>query len=183
MAETQTTPVANTTNEEKKLYVYYYSDPDAVTPELRFHAIYTDVPFNELPWRVHTEKPDESLKDPVWNNQINGWVENAGDAQAQILAKTQNQIADLVKTKNDLEKDIQTVQATQGAATQQSLALTKSLQAVNENQENTAKLMASMQTIMLGIKSQLDAQQTAKPQTTPATQPTTPAANNAPANN
>ena len=64
--ETQNAPVASaetaTQEKEKKLYVYYFSDPDATDQKLRFHEIYTDVEFDELPWHVHTEKPDESLK-------------------------------------------------------------------------------------------------------------------------
>lgn len=108
--ETQTTSVAGVENnatqqEEKKLYVYYYSDPNAATKELRFHEIYADIPFNKLPWHVHTEKPDEGLQDPVWDNQINGWVENSKNGQAQILAEAQTKIENLMEVNKKLQKN------------------------------------------------------------------------------
>ena len=50
MADETNTPVAGTENatqeKEKKLYVYYFSDPDATDQKLRFHEIYTDVEFD-----------------------------------------------------------------------------------------------------------------------------------------
>ena len=122
--ETQTTSVAGVENnatqqEEKKLYVYYYSDPNAATKELRFHEIYADIPFNKLPWHVHTEKPDEGLQDPVWDNQINGWVENSKNGQAQILAEAQTKIENLMEVNKKLQRTIQQSNQTAAALGQQ----------------------------------------------------------------
>lgn len=106
--ETQNAPVAGaetaTQEKEKKLYVYYFSDPDAKDPLLRFHIIYSDVEFAELPWHVHTKKPDENLKSPVWSNDVNGWVEDSKDGQAEILAQAQAKIEALDKSKAELEQ-------------------------------------------------------------------------------
>lgn len=165
--ETNTTVagVENATQEnEKKLYVYYFSDPDAKDPLLRFHIIYSDVEFAELPWHVHTEKPDESLKSPVWSNDVNGWVEDSKDGQAEILAQAQAKIEALDKSKEQLDQTVKTLQAGQQAGTAQSLALTKSIKALTDGQANQNKLLASMQHLMLQIASQKQA--------TPA-QPTT----------
>ena len=148
MAEETNTPVAGTENatqeNEKKLYVYYFSDPDAKDPLLRFHIIYSDVEFAELPWHVHTEKPDESLKSPVWSNDVNGWVEDSKDGQAEILAEAQAKIAELDKSKAELDQTVKTLQTQQENSTAQSLALTKS-------QADQNKLLASMQNLLLTI--------------------------------
>lgn len=148
MAEETNTPVAGTENatqeNEKKLYVYYFSDPDATDQLLRFHPIYTEVPFSELPWHVHTEKPDESLKSPVWSNDVNGWVEDSKDGQAEILAEAQAKIAELDKSKAELDQTVKTLQTQQENSTAQSLALTKS-------QADQNKLLASMQNLLLTI--------------------------------
>ena len=155
MADETNTTVAggeNATQEkEKKLYVYYFSDPDATDQKLRFHEIYTDVEFDELPWHVHTEKPDESLKDPVWDINTNSWVENSKDGQAQILAEAQAKIAELNKSKEQLDQTLKSVQENQSNGTAQTLALTKSIKALSEGQANQNKLLASMQQLMLAL--------------------------------
>lgn len=159
---TQTAPVAGaneaaTQENEKKMYVYYFSDPDATDQKLRFHEIYTDVAFDELPWHVHTEKPDESLKDPVWDINTNGWVENSKDGQAQILAEAQAKIVELDKSKEQLDQTVKTLQAGQQAGTAQSLALTKSIKALTDGQANQNKVLQSMQALMLQMASQKQA--------------------------
>lgn len=161
MADETNTPVAGTENatqeNEKKLYVYYFSDPDATDQKLRFHEIYTDVEFDELPWHVHTEKPDESLKDPVWDINTNGWVENSKDGQAQILAEAQAKIVELDKSKEQLDQTVKTLQAGQQAGTAQSLVLTKSIKALTDGQANQNKVLQSMQALMLQMASQKQA--------------------------
>lgn len=140
-----------TQEKEKKLYVYYFSDPDATDQKLRFHEIYTDVEFDELPWHVHTEKPDESLKDPVWDINTNSWVENSKDGQAQILAEAQAKIAELNKSKEQLDQTLKSVQENQSNGTAQTLTLTKAIKALSEGQANQNKLLASMQQLMLAL--------------------------------
>lgn len=168
---TQTAPVASanetaTQENEKRLYVYYFSDPDATDQKLRFHEIYTDVEFDELPWHVHTEKPDESLKDPVWDINTNGWVENSKDGQAAILQEATQKIEELDKKSAELDKKnaaldqandkfdqaIKAMQQSQQVQTEQSLALTQGLQKVAEGQEQANKVMASMQQILVGMQ-------------------------------
>ena len=143
-----------TQEKEKKLYVYYFSDPDAKDPLLRFHIIYSDVEFAELPWHVHTKKPDENLKSPVWSNDVNGWVEDSKDGQAEILAQAQAKIEALDKSKAELDQTVKTLQTQQEAGTAQDLALTKSIKALSEGQANQNKLLASMQHLMLQIANQ-----------------------------
>ena len=174
MADETNTPVAGTENatqeNEKKLYVYYFSDPDAKDLLLRFHPIYTEVPFSELPWHVHTEKPDESLKSPVWSNDVNGWVEDSKDGQAEILAEAQAKIVELNKSKEQLDQTFKSVQENQSNGAAQTLALTKSIKELSEGQANQNKLLASMQTLMLTIAgSQKAAEPTAPTQATTAT--------------
>ena len=172
--ETQNAPVAGaetaTQEKEKTLYVYYFSDPDAKDPLLRFHIIDSDGEFAELPWHVHTEKPDENLKSPVWSNDVNGWVEDSKDGQAEILAQAQAKIEALDKSKAELDQTVKTLQTQQEAGTAQDLALTKSIKELSEGQANQNKLLASMQNLMLTIAgSQKTSEPTAPTQATTAT--------------
>lgn len=184
--ETQVTPVAgveNATQEEKKnLLVYYYSDPNGATRNLRFHPIYSEIPFDELPWHVHSEKPAEDLKNPVWSNDKNVWVEDIQTGKDEILQQAQDKIEALDKSKGELDSTIKSLQAQQEAGTAQSLALTKSIKALSDNQADQNKLLASMQQLILKIASGQTAtttpsvpkeptQPTAAPQGTTAAQP------------
>lgn len=155
--ETNTTVagVENATQEkEKKLYVYYFSDPDATDQKLRFHEIYTDVEFDELPWHVHTEKPDESLKDPVWDINTNSWVENSKDGQAQILAQAQAKIEALDKSKAELEQ-------INRANAQQTQMITKQLGNQAEQNKNIMTMMVQMQQTLAILAKGSQAQPTA----------------------
>ena len=155
--ETNTTVagVENATQEkEKKLYVYYFSDPDATDQLLRFHPIYTEVPFSELPWHVHTEKPDESLKDPVWDINTNSWVENSKDGQAQILAEAQAKIVELDKAKKQLEQ-------INSANAQQTQMITKQLGNQAEQNKNIMTMMVQMQQTLAILAKGSQAQPTA----------------------
>lgn len=199
--ETQNAPVAGAeTATQQKMYVYYYSDPQGATKEQRFHPIYSEIPFNPLPWHVHDKAPAESMVDPVWNDQLNGglggWQENNGTAQSQILAQVQEKL-DQVDAKSkeldakaqeldtkaqQLDKTEKSLQEQQQAGTAQSLALTKSIKALSDNQADQNKLLASMQQLILKIASGQTAtttpsvpkeptQPTAAPQGTTAEQP------------
>ena len=173
MADTQETPVAgveNATQEKKNLLVYYYSDPDGATKELRFHPIYSEIPFNVLPWHVHKDAPDASLVDPVWNDQLNGglggWQENNGTAQSQILAQVQEKLQEVDNKSKELDdkakqfdaendkidQAVKTVQQSQAQSTQQTLALMKTVNA--QNKQMTQMIGNMQQTMALMQKSQ-----------------------------
>ncbi|MDB6263533.1 hypothetical protein [Lactobacillus amylovorus] len=129
--------VETTTQEKESLLVYYYSDPNGATRNLRFHPIYSEIPFDELPWHVHSEKPSEDLKNPVWSNDKNVWVEDIQTGKDEILQATQDKI--------------EALQNQQEAGTAQDLTLTKAIKALSEGQANQNKLLASMQNLMLTI--------------------------------
>lgn len=171
--ETQNAPVAGATTEnatQQKMYVYYYSDPQGATKKQRCHPIYSEIPFEPLPWHVHKEAPSEGMVDPVWNDQLNGglgdWQENSGKAQSQILAKVQEKL-DEVDTKSkewdekakqfDAENEkidnaVKTVQQSQAQSTQQTLALMKTVNA--QNKQMTQMIGNMQQTMALMQKSQ-----------------------------
>ena len=200
--ETTNAPVAGAeeTATQQKMYVYYYSDPQGATKEQRFHPIYSEIPFEPLPWHVHKEAPAEGMVDPVWNDQLNGglgdWQENSGKAQSQILAKVQEKLGQIDTKSKELDAKAQeldakarqldttekSLQEQQQAGTAQSLALTKSIKALSDNQADQNKLLASMQQLILKIASgqtvtttpsvpKETTQPTAAPQGTTATQP------------
>lgn len=169
--ETTNAPVAGAeeTATQQKMYVYYYSDPQGATKGQRFHPIYSENPFNPLPWHVHDKAPAESMVDPVWNDQLNGglggWQENNGTAQSQILAQVQEKLQEVDNKSKELDEKakqfdaenekidsaVKTVQTQQQAGTTQTLALTKSIQELRDSQEKQNKLLASMQELMLTL--------------------------------
>ena len=174
--ETQNAPVAGTqtATEEKKLYVYYYSNPDGATKDERCHAIYTDVPFDVVPWRMHKEVPDASMSDPVWDNNLNNglgaWKEKAGDAQGQILAEAQAKIKELDQAHNEVDQAVKAMQQVQAQSSQQNVALMKSFTAQTQN---TNKMLATMQqTLAMVVKT---VQNSATPEAPKADVPAQPA--------
>ena len=91
------------------------------------------------------------MKDPVWDINTNSWVENSKDGQAQILAEAQAKIAELNKSKEQLDQTLKSVQENQSNGTAQTLTLTKAIKALSEGQANQNKLLASMQQLMLAL--------------------------------
>lgn len=161
--ETQNAPVASAENATKptKLYVYYYSDPDGATKEDRCHTVFTEVPFDVVPWRMHKEAPADSLEDPVWddnlNNGLGAWKENSGNAQGQILAQAQAKIDELNEKSEALDQAnikvdeaVKTIQQVQAQSSQQNVALMKKF---TEQTQGTNKMLATMQqTLAMVVK-------------------------------
>lgn len=175
---TQVAPVAGAeenATQENKGFTYYFSDPDSVNAEMHHVVITLPYELPELPWHWHIEKPDDSLKDPVWDLKVNGWVENSKDGQAAILQEATQKIEELDKKSAELDKKnaaldqandkfdqaMKAMQQSQQVQTQQSLALTQGLQKAAEGQEQANKVMASMQQILVGM--QADQAKTATP--------------------
>lgn len=175
---TQVAPVAGAeenATQENKGFTYYFSDPDSVNAEMHHVVITLPYELPELPWHWHIEKPDDSLKDPVWDLKVNGWVENSKDGQAAILQEATQKIEELDKKSAEIDKKnaaldqandkfdqaMKAMQQSQQVQTQQSLALTQGLQKVAEGQEQANKVMASMQQILVGM--QADQAKTATP--------------------
>lgn len=164
-----------------KLYVYYYSNPDGATKDERCHEIFTEIPFDVVPWRMHKETPDASMSDPVWDNNLNGglgaWKENSGEAQGQILAKAQAKIkeldqksAQLDQANDKVDQAVKTLQQVQAQSSQQNVALMKSFTAQTQN---TNKMLATMQqTLAMVVKS---TQKDATPEAPEADAPAQPA--------
>mgnify|MGYP001852441400 CR=1 FL=1 len=157
--ETQNAPVAGveTAAQEQptKLYVYYYSNPDGATKDERCHEIFTEIPFDVVPWRMHKEAPDASMSDPVWDNNLNGglgaWKENSGEAQGQILAEAQAKIKELNQANDKVDQAVKTMQQVQAQSSQQNVALMKSF---TQQTQNTNKMLATMQqTLAMVVKS------------------------------
>ena len=144
----------------------YMSNPDNTNPLWHHYVmpVFDEKAYEELPWHVYKERPSDDLVDPLYSVQKGGWIENAHDAQTQILAQAQMKIDALDKSKEQLDQTVKTLQTQQEAGTAQDLALTKSIKALSEGQANQNKLLASMQILML--------QMTSQKQATP-TQPTT----------
>ncbi|WAZ53110.1 hypothetical protein O0957_08295 [Lactobacillus crispatus] len=175
---TQVAPVAGAeenATQENKGFTYYFSDPDSANAEMHHVVITLPYELPELPWHWHIEKPDDSLKDPVWDLKVNGWVENSKDGQAAILQEATQKIEELDKKSAELDKKnaaldqandkfdqaMKAMQQSQQVQTQQSLVLTQGLQKVAEGQEQANKVMASMQQILVGM--QADQAKTATP--------------------
>lgn len=163
--ETQNAPVTGvetaTQEQPTKLYVYYYSNPDGATKDERCHEIFTEVPFDVVPWRMHKEAPAEGMVDPVWDDKLNSglgaWKENSGTAQSQILAEAQAKIKELdekgkqLDQANDkVDQAVKAMQQVQAQSSQQNVALMKSF---TEQTQNTNKMLATMQqTLTMVVK-------------------------------
>lgn len=182
--ETQNAPVASAetaTQQPTKLYVYYYSNPDGATKDERCHAIFTEEPFNVVPWRMHKEAPAESMADPVWDDKLNSglgaWKENSGTAQGQILAEAQAKIkeldqksAELDQAKDKVDQAVKAMQQVQAQSSQQNVAMMKSFTAQTQN---TNKMLATMQqTLAMVVKA---VQNSATPEAPKADAPAQPA--------
>ena len=144
----------------------YMSDPDNTNPLWHHYVmpVFDEKAYEELPWHVYKERPSDDLVDPLYSVQKGGWIENAHDAQTQILAQAQMKIDALDKSKEQFDQTLKSVQENQSNGTAQTLTLTKAIKVLSEGQANQNKLLASMQTLMLQMASQKQA--------TP-TQPTT----------
>ena len=144
----------------------YMSDPDNTNPLWHHYVmpVFDEKAYEEFPWHVYKERPSDDLVDPLYSVQKGGWIENAHDAQTQILAAAQAKIEKLDKSKEQLDQTLKSVQENQSNGTAQTLALTRSIKTLSEGQANQNKLLASMQNLMLQMASQKQA--------TP-TQPTT----------
>lgn len=157
---TQVAPVAgveNNATQENKGFTYYFSDPDSANAEMHHLVIPLAFELPELPWHWHTEKPDESLKDPIWDVKTNGWVENSKDGQAAILQEA-TQAIDALKAKGEeldqandkVDAAIKAMQQVQAQSSQQNVALMKSF---TEQTQNTNKMLAAMQqTLAMVVK-------------------------------
>ena len=182
--ETQNAPVASaetaTQTQPTKLYTYYYSNPDGVSKDERCHEIFTEVPFDVVPWRMHKEAPAEGMVDPVWDDKLNSglgaWKENSGTAQGQILAEAQAKIKELDEKSEQLDqandkvdqslKDMQEVQA---QSSKQNLALMKSF---TEQTQNTNQILGAMQKTLAMVTKAVGANATPATDTKPADQAT-----------
>ena len=144
----------------------YMSDPDNTNPLWHHYVmpVFDEKAYENLPWHVYKERPSDDLVDPLYSVQKGGWIENAHDAQTQILAQAQMKIDALDKSKEQFDQTLKSVQENQSNGTAQTLTLTKAIKALSEGQTSQNKLLASMQTLMLQMASQKQA--------TP-TQPTT----------
>lgn len=197
--ETQNAPVAgaeepNATQENNatqaqdqatKGFTYYFSDPDSNRKELHCLVINLQFELAELPWHWHTEKPDESLIDPIWDLKTNGWVENSKDGQAAILQEATQKIEELDKKSEELDKKnaaldqandkfdqaMKTMQQVQAQSSQQNVALMKSFA---QQTQNTNKMLATMQqTLAMVVKSTQKEATPEAPKTDASAQPAT----------
>ena len=137
----------------------YMSDPDNANPLWHHYVmpVFDEKAYEELPWHVYKERPSDDLVDPLYSVQKGGWIENAHDAQTQILAQAQAKIEELDKSKEQLDQTLKSVQENQSNGTAQTLTLTKAIKVLSEGQANQTKLLASMQNLMLQMASQKQA--------------------------
>lgn len=172
--ETQVTPVAGAENATQNAEVdtsvkaqeeslkknfptligyLYMSDPDNTNPLWHHYVmpVFDEKAYENLPWHVYKERPSDDLVDPLYSVQKGGWIENAHDAQTQILAAAQAKIDALDKSKEQFDQTLKSVQENQSNGTAQTLTLTKAIKALSEGQANQNKLLASMQQLMLAL--------------------------------
>lgn len=112
----------------------------------------------QYPWVATPPAPE--IINPAYDWVNKKWYsKNASDSLpdlVQTVADLKAKNAQLYQDREKLDQDIKTVQEVQKATTQQSLALTQGLQNMVKSQEQTNKVMASMQQILLSLKAGQD---------------------------
>lgn len=181
MADTTQTQASAPKNAEQ-LKVYYYSDMSMTDERYHHLPILAPLDLDQAIldgklWHVTAMVPPKDMVDPVLDPNANGgigaWVENDKNGQAQKLADMQtkidslttannklaqdnttlaNQVAQVQADKNTLDTTVKSMQANQQTSTTQSLAMTKALQSIVEDQKEQKKVMASMQQILLAMQ-------------------------------
>lgn len=131
----------------------YMSDPDNTNPLWHHYVmpVFDEKAYESIPWHIYKERPSDAFSDPIYSVENSGWVENAHDAQTQILAEAQAKIIELDKSKQQLDETVKSLQAGQQAGTAQSLAMTKAVKELKDGQADQNKLLASMQQLMLAL--------------------------------
>ena len=166
MADETNTPVAGTENATQNAEVDTSVKAQEESLKKNFPTLigylYMSAPDNTNPLWHHLKsrflvQSCDDLVDPLYSVQKGGWIENAHDAQTQILAVAQAKIEELDKSNEQLDQTLKSVQENQSNGTAQTLALTKSIKALSEGQANQNKLLASMQNLMLQMASQKQA--------------------------
>lgn len=165
--ETQVTPVAGVENATQNAEVdtsvkaqeaslkknfptligyLYMSDPDNTNPLWHHYVmpVFDEKAYENLPWHVYKERPSDDLVDPLYSVQKGGWIENAHDAQTQILAEAQAEIDTLKNNKAELEADIQAIQQAQTANSAQSQTITQKV-------GQMVQMMSVMQTTLQNL--------------------------------
>jgi hypothetical protein len=123
----------------------YMSDPDNTNPLWHHYVmpVFDEKAYEELPWHVYKERPSDDLVDPLYSVKSGGWIENAHDAQSQILAQAQAKIVELDKSKEQLDQ-------INSATAQQTQMITKQLgnqmTMMKQMQQTLAILAKSSQT-------------------------------------
>ena len=198
--ETQVTPVAGAENATQNAEVdtsvkaqeeslkknfptligyLYMSDPDNTNPLWHHYVmpVFDEKAYEELPWHVYKERPSDDLVDPLYSVKSGGWIENAHDAQAQILADAQAKIKELDEKGKQLDQAtdkvdqaVKAMQQVQAQSSQQNVAMMKSFAAQTQN---TNKMLATMQqTLAMVVKA---VQNSATPEAPKADAPAQPA--------
>lgn len=96
--------------ESSQKYIYYISNPHI--PELHFLEVIYDYDLSEhiknhdLPY-WHIKKP-EGIKNPVWSNEANDWVEADENSQGAQLAEQGKQIKSLITDNETYRKQLET---------------------------------------------------------------------------
>lgn len=134
----------------------YMSDPDNANPLWHHYVmpVFDEKAYEELPWHVYKERPSDDLVDPLYSVQKGGWIENAHDAQTQILAAAQAKIEALDKSKAELEQ-------INRANAQQTQMITKQLGNQAEQNKNIMTMMVQMQQTLAILAKGSQAQPTA----------------------
>lgn len=145
----------------------YMSDPDNTNPLWHHYVmpVFDEKAYESIPWHIYKERPSDAFSDPIYSVENSGWVENAHDAQTQILAEAQAKIIELDKAKEQLEH-------INSANAQQTQMITKQLGNQAEQNKNIMTMMGQMQQTLAILAKNSQSTSQAGTQTTPV-QPTT----------
>ena len=108
----------------------------------------------QYPWVATPPAPE--IINPAYDWVNKKWYsKNANDSLpdlAQTVADLKAKNAQLYQDREKLDQDIKSVKDAQVANAEQSLVLTQAVQKMTESQNESKKIMASMQAILIGMK-------------------------------
>lgn len=119
-------------------YTYYLS-----TPEVPFKVVYMDEPFapGQVPFRMHTEKPNDDMIYPVWSYKENKWVDQSEKTIPEKIQKLDDKFQTLDDSQKLQKQETDQNKKTLDEITKFNQDTNQAIQEIKENSAATTQLL------------------------------------------